>query len=198
MSFFRNLLGLGHRPVTPQLVQNVWTYLGKVYDTHVIDKSDSTEMALVGTFLSKLGIQDKDIFMKKYTTTIGRSIYTPFTVGVPTADYPLMGQIIVAAHEHQHVVQSSSEGDFSFTMNYLLKPDMRAKYEAEAYRSTIELLWFYHNTIPDLHQLASILLNYGLTQDHVHVAEITFASAVRMIKAGLVLNQATKTVLPLL
>jgi hypothetical protein len=197
---FLSFLGInkGPKPITPQLVTNLWAYMQKVYNTSVINKSDSNMMALVGTCLDKMGIQDKATFLAKYTTTIGHSIYTPFTVGTPTADWPLTAQIIVCLHEHQHVVQCVSEGEFSFNFNYLLKPDMRAKYETEAYRSTLELSWYYSKTLPDLHSVASILLSYGLTADHVHVAEVALASAARMIKAGLVLNQATKTGLAVL
>jgi hypothetical protein len=198
MISIRYALGMKPRAITPQLVQNLWSYMSKVYGTNVMDKASRGEMTAVSIFLDKMGVQNREDFMRNYTTTIGRSIYTPFTVGVPCEGWSLQSQIIVCAHEHQHVVQSTNEGDFSFSFNYLLKPDMRAKYEAEAYRSSLELDWFYNKTIPDLHVIASRLLGYGLSEDHVHVAEIALASAARMVRAGLVVNQATKTALAVL
>jgi hypothetical protein len=195
---FLSFLNRGPKPINPQLVQNLWTYMQKVYNTSVINKSDSAMMVVVGVILDKMGIQDKATFMSKYSTTVGHSIYVPFTIGVPTADWPLTSQIIICLHEHQHIVQSTSEGEFSYNFNYMMKPDMRAQYETEAYRSALEISWYYNKTLPDLHAVASILLNYGLTADHVHVAEVSLSSAARMVKSGLILNQATKTGLSVL
>jgi hypothetical protein len=198
---FLSMLGLVKKPkpITPELVSSVWQYMSKVYSTSVITKSTSTNMQIVGAFLDKLGIQNKDNFMSNYTTTIGHSIYIPFTIGIPSGLWTLENQIIVCAHEHQHVVQANNEGMFKFTMNYLFSADSRAQYETEAYRSTLELFWYYHKALPDnLHPLASMLLPYNLTEQHVAVAEIALSSAARMIKSGLVLNQATKSALSVL
>jgi hypothetical protein len=198
ISAIRSFLGLKPRPITPELVINLWNYMSKVYGTTVMDKNSRGLMTAVSVFLDKIGIQDKETFMKKYTTTIGCNIYTPFTVGVPNDDWSLYSQIVVCAHEHQHVVQSTNEGDFMYSLNYLTRPDMRAKYETEAYRSSLEFSWFYYKRLPDLHTVAQGLSGYGLGADHIHVAEIALMSAARMIQAGLIVNQATKTALSVL
>ena len=75
------------------------------FRTSVINKSSALEMQLVARGLEALGIQRKDRFLKNFTTTIGRRIYTPFEVGSPKGGWDLWHQIVICVHEHQHVVQ---------------------------------------------------------------------------------------------
>ena len=101
-------------------------------------------------FLSRINVLDKDEFLRRYTTTIGKRIYTPFDVGVPDERYDLWRQISVCVHEHQHVEQLLRDGWLKFAGRYLVSSAARAAYEAEAFRCNMELHYWRYGEIPDL------------------------------------------------
>ena len=127
---------------TPEITRAAWTAMQTAYNTKTIRKDDSDLMALVGTTLGLLGVIDKDRFMKGFTTTINRAIYVPFEIGVDTPEHPLWSQLVICAHEHQHVEQVDREGWATFAAKYVCDHAARAVYEAEAYRCNIELQWW--------------------------------------------------------
>lgn len=183
--------------LTSDLVMRAWRFMSCLYGTKIVSKKDSSFMKLVAFFLNFLGIQKKELFMSKYTTTIGKTIYVPFEVG-NEKDLDLYSQIVICAHEHQHVVQYERLWAIPFICKYLLSKEGRTRLEAEAYRSSIELSWFYFRETPEPKQIASILLNYGLQQKHVDIATEVLEDAVVEVKRGLLLNDATKAIITLL
>jgi hypothetical protein len=182
---------LGADP-TPDEVRAFWAFLAAHYDTTVVDKADAAEMDLVGSFLDRLGILDKARFLANYTTTIGRRIYTPFALGEGP---DLWHQMLVAVHEHQHVVQLNHDGWLSFTTGYLLRTATRARYETEAYRTRLELEFWRTGAMPSAHDLARKLRDYGCTDGDVLVAEKTLRLSEPAIRSGAVLAQATRVAL---
>lgn len=190
---------LDHTPkqITPELVKSLWSYMTRVYGTKIINKNNSSEMMLVSQALSRMGILDQNDFMSKFTTTIGHGIYIPFEIGDPSGYWSLESQIVVCAHEHQHVVQYDAD-NWGFYYSYLTDTNARAKYETEAYRSDLEFEMFYNRTLPNISNVAHKLTCYGLNSTQVHVAEVSLQSAARMVSKGMILNQATKTALSVL
>jgi hypothetical protein len=179
---------------TPELVQAYWSYLESVYQSKRIDKSSAPEMQLVADVLQLLGIEDKQTFLTRFTTTIGSRIYTPFDPGVPTADYPLWGQITIAAHEHQHVYQFRTEG-VDFMAAYLASSADRAGYEADAYRCGAELDWWRDGVLDDPSPLANHLQAYNCTAaDIASAAEILRLSEETIERGGLVSNAAATAI----
>ena len=69
--------------VKPEEVWAFWRFMQDHFRTSVINKSSALEMQLVARGLEALGVQSKERFLKNFTTTIGRRIYTPFEVGSP-------------------------------------------------------------------------------------------------------------------
>jgi len=88
------------RTPTVELVQGLWDHMEDHCGTRRARKT-AVEMQLVGGFLDAIGILDAEDFLSRYTTTIGRTIYTPWEVGVGD----LASQMLICVHEHQHVHQ---------------------------------------------------------------------------------------------
>jgi hypothetical protein len=68
-----------HTP-TVGMVTGLWDHMTDHYGSRVA-KKDAPEMQLVGTALEKMGILDAEDFLKRYATTLGRTIYLPFEIG---------------------------------------------------------------------------------------------------------------------
>lgn len=190
----------------PQLVSGahviaVWAAMQKLYGTTVIDKSDSRLMKVVGSTLDLLGVQDKETFLKKYTTTINRAIYMPYPIGAPGVDF--IGQLALCAHEHQHVVQADREGWPAFAARYVVDHAARAVYEAEAYACNLEIAHALRGTpIAELagataHYARALKEGYGCTDDDVAVVEAALDLSLKQLESGVVVNEASRRVIQL-
>jgi len=157
--------------LTPDVVKNFWAFMQAKYGTQVLSKAQAPEMKFIAEALGTLGIVDKDAFLTRFTTTIGTAIYTPFEVGVENPGHPLFAQIVICAHEHQHVVQLRTHG-VTFLLNYLLNSTSRSAYEAEAYRVSMTMLYHLTGDAGDPGAYAEVLKAYGTTEaDQAFVKE---------------------------
>ncbi len=180
---------------SPTLILSFWAFMTGHFKSRVIDKKDAAEMKLVATFLDQLGILDKKAFLERYATTIGRRIYLPFTPGEPSNTWGPWEQMAVAVHEHQHVVQVDRLGLVTFGARYLTSSAQRAMFEAEAYRSNMEMQFWRFGTLPDPKKIAQVLGDYAIgAQDGEFVRKYLEASAAS-IKRGAVVNVSTKVAL---
>lgn len=110
--------------------------LQRTYGTRIVQKAESRLMRAAGWALQALGILRRDRFMADFTTTLGRTIYLPYPLGSGDAS-PLV-QLRTLAHEHQHVVQEMLDGHWYY-LRYAFSQRWRARYEAEAYATGLEL-----------------------------------------------------------
>jgi hypothetical protein len=154
---------------TPQMVRAFWSYMQSVYGSQQIDKRDAPSMKLVAEVLQLLKIEDTQTFLGRFTTTIGKRIYTPFDVGVPTPEYDLWAQIKICVHEHQHVAQYDAES-IDYLARYLASGADRAGYEAEAYRTAAELDWWRYHGLDSPRGLAQHLVPYNCTPSQIESA----------------------------
>ena len=97
-------------------------------------------------------------------------------------------------HEHQHVVQHDREG-LSFEVSYLADRAARARWEAEAYRSNLELHFWRYGTTPSARRIAEVLGDYGCRPEDVDVAAKSLALSAVSIRKGAVINEATHVAL---
>ena len=169
---------------TPDDVRTFWQAMTSKWDTRRIDKANAADMKAVGEVLHMLGILNKQDFLKRFTTTIGNRIYTPFEPGVPTPEWQLWSQITVAVHEHHHVQQDRLAGGLAYEWNYLTNSAQRAHYEAEAYRTNMVMDWRYQGRMLNPRALAGVLANYGCTATDIAVVEKMLATSIPSIKAG--------------
>ena len=177
---------------TSKHVRDFWRHMTRAYGTRFVNKNSAWEMRLVGMFLNRIGMLDKDDFMRHYTTTIGKRIYAPFDIGVPNDDYDLWDQISVCAHEHQHVEQLLRDGWLKFAGRYLISSAARAAYEAEAYRCNMELHYWRFGEIPDLRQLAERLEHYGCDQGDIDMVERMLELSAETVRRGGIINRASQ------
>jgi hypothetical protein len=178
--------------LSPELVRDFWRHMTGAYGTRVIDKSSAWEMRLVGMFLARINVLDEEEFLRRFTTTIGKRIYTPFEVGVPDEHYNLWSQISVCVHEHQHVEQLLRDGWLKFAGRYLVSSAARAAYEAEAYRCNMELHHWRFGELPDLGRLARRLEHYGCNQNDIDMAERMLELSAATVRRGGVINRASQ------
>lgn len=177
---------------SPEMVQAFWSFLEAVHGATRVDKNNAPEMQLLADLLQLLGIQDRQSFLTNFTTTIGTRIYTPFEVGVPTREYPLWAQMVIAVHEHQHVYQYRAEG-IEYMTRYLASGIERADYEAEAYRTRAELDWWRFGTLDSVDDLADHLLAYNCTPAQIGLAHEILQLTEETIQQGGLVSDTTAT-----
>ena len=179
---------------TSATVKAFWQFMCSHYKTQVIEKSNSVAMQAVATFLNSLGIVDHNAFLTSYATTLAHDIYLPFCPGDAAAaanGWTLQEQIIVCAHEHEHVVESDTLGLVTYDFRYVTDTASRARYEAEAYRSALELSWWNSKTLPNIPRLAGLLSGYGVSPTDIAMAETILAAAAETVEQGGFLNPAS-------
>jgi len=173
------------------VVRGLWDYMTRRHNTQVVLKASASEMRLLSQFLGGLGIINPERFMTRYTTIIGRRVYTPFTVGVADNREGLWRQLVNCVHEHQHVVQQVRDGKYLFARRYVTSPVERAHYEAEAYRCNMEMHWWRFGATPDPYMLANKLRDYGCRQRDIDMAAHMLEASAVSIRQGAIVNQAT-------
>jgi hypothetical protein len=147
-------------------------------------------MKLIARALELIGVVDKTSFLTRFVTTLGNTIYTPFTVGTPTPEFDLWSQIVVCAHEHQHVAQVQQEADL--VTRYLFDPTWRATYEAQAYRVSIALEHWHRGQVPDLDPYVQAMKSYGLGEDALGFFRRYLELSLYPIQAGDLPDEAAK------
>lgn len=176
--------------ITPEQVKDFWAFMQKEYGSKVVQKDDSLTMKAAAELLNALGIQDKETFMKTFTTTLYETIYIPFELGVeePGGHYTLWSQIRVCVHEHQHIVQGNRDGWPVFASRYLASSSYRAGYEAEAFGSDMEMEYWKTKQIIDIPSRAAILKSYGCSTTDIDMTVSMLKIRATMVSHGTVLN----------
>ena len=164
-------MGPNYQP-TPKMVVALWEHMVKKYDLTVVKKNKSRLMKLIAWFLDAFDILEKDRFMDKFATTIGTTIYIPFTVGSIIARWPLAGQISLIVHETRHAIQyretsKGKLGDLLFYWRYLVSDFKRTGYEIQAYIHSMEIYHWATGRLLDPEALASKLYSYNCEQPDV-------------------------------
>lgn len=176
---------------TPEQVQKFWRYMMAVFKASVVDKRNSFEMKALSALLGKAGIIDPEKFLQHYATTIGRRIYVPFDIGVPTSEWSLWDQIVVCAHECQHINQLDWMGPLRFAWKYLGSSRGRAHLEAEAYRCQLELHYWHTGEILPAEQIVASLKAYNVSDADVEFAATIIRMASEAVRRGAITNQAS-------
>lgn len=181
--------------ITPDEVRAFWKFMQARFGASVISKGDSVAMAAIGMLLDKLGVLDKDRFLKDFTTTLGRRIYVPFTLGEPSYGYDLWWQVLTCTHECQHVYQftESPGSGLEFAWDYISSTAQRAHYEAQAYTCNLELEWWRKKAFTHTPaQYAALLTSYGCKAEDLAVVEKQLQLELLTIKAGGILTYASQ------
>ena len=184
---------LALRSPTPDDVVALWEFLSSHYRTQLVAKGESRFMKACGSALSLLRIQSRAEFMERYTTVINRTIYLPFELDTPGSEVRLWGRIAAGIHEHQHVAQAIREGFASFASRYLLSELARARWEAEAYGTELELMRWAGRPARSPDAIADGLRAYGCGDAARAVA---LAELERVAASTEVRTEATQLAIP--
>jgi hypothetical protein len=158
-----------------------------------VAKSGSIPMQAAGWALNTMGIMDASTFLRDYTTTIGKTIYVPFEIGVPRSEDDLwQNQVVTCVHEHMHVIQFTRDGKWVFCSRYLLSKAARALYEAEAYRCDMEMAYWRSAVMPSPKELAQNLTHYGCSPLDIEVAEKYLMASAQTIQHGGIISEPSK------
>ena len=178
--------------LTPMTVRALWSFLQRKYRTDVIDKRRSPEMRVAAWFIERFAKIPVHTFMTRYATTIGRRIYVPFIIGDPSRGFGLWEQAVLAVHEHQHVEQLKRDGWLKFALTYLASSKARAAYEADAYRTALELEYWKSGHVPPIRPYAERLSDYGCNSRDIEMARKMLVASARTIVRGGVVTPAAK------
>jgi len=187
--------------LTPELTRNFWDHMLKTFGAVATQKGDAELMKVVATVLDAFGVQDKEQFMKDFVTTLGRTIYIPFEVGIEIPRWPLWAQVRVCGHECGHVVQGNREGWATFDSRYVTSSSFRAGYEAECYGIDMELeFWRLGSSGFDPFRFAQerplSLKNYGCKAAEIEQAQQMLTIRAGLVAQGVVESVAAQTAIP--
>lgn len=173
-------------------------FLSRKYKTSYETRKDSTAMQVAAQFLSFFGfIEDTSDFLEKYATTIGHTIYLPFSIG-DYSKFPDWTQCTTLCHEHQHIVISNKMGGFSYLWNYA-RSSKRALIEAECYATLVEVNWHVKKVRTDVHKVAAILSEaYSCSAREVAQAEAFLSDVKKRVEAGGYVTEIGKLTVPML
>jgi hypothetical protein len=177
------------RAVEPEDVRAFWKFMQDHYGTSVIAKDDAKSMRAIATLLDALGVMDRDAFLRDYTTTIGKKIYTPFEIGVAQPGWDLWQQIVVCVHEHQHVVQHVRDG-LAYEAGYVADTSTRARHESEAYLTNIELHHWRFGQIPTPRRFAEKLAHYACKDQDIAWAAKYLTLTAETVRMGGAVTEA--------
>jgi len=178
--------------MTPEgaVVRDFWNYLSAEYGSRIVHKGSAAEMKAAAKFLQTIGILDAEEFLNYYATTIGKTIYIPFEIGVENDDWSLWEQISVGAHEHQHIVELNRDGWVKYNAGYALSGTKRALYEAECYRTDMEL-WFW-KTGQIRGPGGFSLKGYGLSAAQNKTYKQYLEMSAQVIRRGAIVNEVSQ------
>ncbi len=179
------------RPTREQ-VCGLWDHMTRRYGSTVVAKADSIPMQAAAWALERMGVMDAPSFLRDFATTIGKTIYVPFEIGVPRDQDDLFTQLVTCVHEHMHVIQFNRDGKWLFGSRYLLSKAARAIYEAEAYRCDMEMSYWRTAVMPSPKEIAKVLTNYGCSPLDIEVAEKYLSASAQTIQRGGLVSEPTK------
>lgn len=162
----------------------------------MLHKQNAFEMEIVATamdILRRFGAQlpDRETFLNRFATTIGGLIYMP-------DGWTPWKQIEVLTHELQHVHQFFKHGlglpgGPGMWWLYISSPEARSRYEAEAMRAQVEVIFAVTGEVPTLERLLEPLAeSYALDQNAITLAGDLLEISCTSVKDGIVSTEAGK------
>ncbi|MCP4678293.1 MAG: hypothetical protein GY854_22830, partial [Deltaproteobacteria bacterium] len=116
----------------------------------------------------------------------------PFIIGEPNDKWDLKSQLDTCVHEHVHVDQLIRHGFARYAYRYLFSTAKRSMYEAEAYRSNMEMYFWRYGRLPSVKKLAAKLKNYGCRSVDIKAVEKYLAASAMAVKQGAIINRASQ------
>ena len=180
--------------IRANFVRALWQHLSVNFASVIKSKSHSSISLFCAESLEFMGIMNAETFLQNYVTTIGRTIYVPYFVGVAENTRELIEQAMTGVHEHQHV-QQFNMGGRSFMSDYLTIPSKRVMAEVEAIMASWEFAMALqaksHSTIDlDPIRYAEQLRPYMLGDKDIALAAKALELGKTMVMDGAISTEA--------
>lgn len=186
---------IADQDIAPETVRGFYRFMRDEYRASVVRKQGEAFMEIAASVLATLRIQQsREAFLGGYVTTIGRTVYVPFDVGVD-GRWSCWEQIEILAHECEHIHQQDVTGSLAHGFDYLTSKARRAHIEAEAYAVNLELHHWRYGTIEDWYPRvrAESMHGYGVNDADVAYVRRFLASRAPTILAGGFLSHAGRS-----
>ncbi len=181
-----------YKTLDQELVKDLWSYISYEYDTKIVDKNKSSFMKALGIFLSTFGIMSKKEFLEDFVTTIGKTIYVPFSIGKGKLnENDLLNQIFLCVHEHEHVVQHNKLGR-KYSIRYVLRSSQRAKFETEAYSTSLEIYYWFFKDFLSTDYLSQLLIFYNCKEKDILQSKKALDGNIELIKKGKIISEVSE------
>lgn len=138
---------------------------------------------------------DIDSYFARWAFTLGKFIWTPFSVQNP-AELPLWPyywQVITLAHETRHRLQCKKYDFEPYAWEYLSNEESRGQFEYEALLTALELSpVLLDGESQDPVNLARILAHYGCSEATQGFVANQLTAAKRIITAGGIISEPSQ------
>lgn len=181
---------MASKKVTGKQVKDFWRYMSKRHGFKVVQKSDAAEMKAISWFLDSMGIVNSKEFMEKYTVTLGTTVYVNFKIGKGN-QRSLVSQVKTCVHETQHVIQYR-RNPARFVYNYANSDAARTHYEVDAYRTDMEMHYYFYGKVLKPAKLANKLKGYSVGKGDIHVARKHLLVSSKVVKHGVIVSGISK------
>lgn len=176
------------KPLNYQSLPGLKKYLCGRYNTTVKYKPTASEMRLLARFLDAVGIADHDVWLRHYSTTLGRKIY--LCRHLNDTKIRARDHAVTLAHEHGHVwiMDTDYNSPAAYYAAYL-DGSRRALIEARCYLAGAEVYWnamaaVGHPALPPL-DLGDVLADgYRCRAKDIKPAVRLYNTGTRMIVRG--------------
>jgi hypothetical protein len=173
--------------IRPEIVRAYADHMSRAYGATIAPKASSAAMKAAGAFLRAFGFGLGARWETHVVTTMGRTIFVPFDLGVGGVWSP-WEQIATIAHECQHV-HDGTAGGLARDLGYLFSTSDRTHAEATAVVTSMELHWWRYGTIERwwTRTRAEALHGYGVSDADVeHIFAHLLAAAPTVRRGGFV------------
>lgn len=181
--------------ISPEVVRGFYAFMCDEYRATVTPKRGALAMEAAATLLATVQIQkSRDAFLDDYVTTIGRTVFVPFDVGVD-GRWSCWEQIEILAHECEHIHQQDTTGALAHGFDYIAIKARRTHIEAEAYAVNLELHHWRRGTVEDWYPRvrAESMHGYGVSDADVAYVRRFLASRAPTVAAGGFLSHAGRS-----
>jgi hypothetical protein len=175
------------KPLNYQSLPALKKYLCKIYGTTVKYKPTASEMRALARLLDALGIADAGVWLKNYSTTLGRTIYLCRRLSDTTIH--ARDHAVILTHEHAHVwIMDQMGGEVPYDLAYL-DGSQRAIIEARCYLAGAEVYWKSTKaagrpTLPPFDLGKTLANGYQCKSKDIKPAVTLYERGCRLIKRG--------------
>jgi hypothetical protein len=174
------------KPLNYQSLPGLKKYLCSLYGTTIRYKPTNAQMRALAALLDAIGVADRDVWLRQYSTTLWRTIFLCRRLSDTTVR--ARDHAATLAHEHNHVVLRDQMGAARYNAAYL-DSAQRAIIEARCYLAGAAVYWqaqaaVGHQELPPIDLGETLSEGYRCGKSDVRAALAVYEAGCRAIKRG--------------